>query len=341
MKNHHTNITSKEGVNFVKTIIEKSGCFFQKIDQENDLGIDATIELLDEEPLNKSIAIQIKSGNSYYNEKTKECTIPIDAHRDYWLNYSLHVYGIVYIPELNIGYWVDLKNYLKNNKNKSQVVFKGNKANQFDLENFNNIFFPKLTNRIPEVTFQFALELFDSLDIDEFELGSYVLFRRYINNQETWEKFLDFITNTDNLDIPNYLIYYLSHIPWHPDISYTGEPINKEIKEVVLNKIRYFDREIITRLLNQIDEDDNIERGTIGQSIEAIISKVESKKEILEQNIIDDQLSIHIRKLSVLLYTYYFQKESLDFLKNINDDELYIIPDIIEYLSENDMIDLY
>jgi len=42
------NITSKIGVNFIKDIIERSGSIFHKIEQENDLGIDALISISSE-----------------------------------------------------------------------------------------------------------------------------------------------------------------------------------------------------------------------------------------------------------------------------------------------------
>ena len=342
MKNKKTNTTSKKGVNFVRTIVEDSECFFHKIEQENDLGIDAIIEFLkNEKPLNKSIAIQIKSGPSYYNSIRQECIFPIDSHRDYWQSYPLPVYGIVYIPELKIGYWIDIKHYLDNNKDTNTIRFTGNRVNKFDFDNFNNVFLPRLTNKTPEIPFNVALQLFDSKDINEFTLGSIVLFRRFVNEKVTWERIVDYITKPDNSEISYHLIYYLAHIPWHPDIFYTGEPINEEIKKTVLNRIKSFNREIINRLLNQIDVEEDIARGTIGQSIEAIISKVGNKKAILEKNIIDKNLSIHIRQLSALLYGYYFEKESLNFLDQVNDKELWIIPEIIEQINENDWISIY
>lgn len=342
MKNKKTNTTSKKGVNFVRTIVDDSECFFHKIEQENDLGIDAIIEFLkNEKPLNKSIAIQIKSGPSYYNSKKQECIIPIDSHRDYWQRYPLPVYGVVYIPELKLGYWIDIKHYLDNNKNSNTIKFTGNRANQFDFDNFNNVFIPRLTNNTPEISLEVALQLFDSSDINEFTLGSIVVFRRFVNERVTWEKIVDFITNPNNSEIPYHLIYYLAHIPWHPDIYYTGEPINEEIKRNVLNRIKSFDREIANRLLNQIDEEEDIARGTIGQSIEAIISKIDNKKDILEKNIVDNDLSIHIRQLSALLYGYYFEKESLNFLSQITDKELWIVPEIIEQINENKWISIY
>jgi len=40
------NITSKTGLNFVRTIVEDAGSLFHRIEQENDLGIDGLIEFV-------------------------------------------------------------------------------------------------------------------------------------------------------------------------------------------------------------------------------------------------------------------------------------------------------
>ena len=56
VKYKQTNITAKRGVNFVRSPVEQEGCLFHKIEQENDLGIDALIELIkDEHPLNNKL----------------------------------------------------------------------------------------------------------------------------------------------------------------------------------------------------------------------------------------------------------------------------------------------
>lgn len=111
-----SNSTGKAGINYVKSIVDSHNCIFQKIDQENDVGVDALIELVkDEIPTGDFVATQIKSGNSYFDKKANICKIPVGTHRDYWQNYSLPVYGIVYVPEIESAFWVNIKKYLENN----------------------------------------------------------------------------------------------------------------------------------------------------------------------------------------------------------------------------------
>lgn len=65
----------QKGINFLKGIVEDNGSIFHKIEQENDFGIDCIIEFFkDEEPINISIAFQIKSGSSYINKKIEPQT---------------------------------------------------------------------------------------------------------------------------------------------------------------------------------------------------------------------------------------------------------------------------
>jgi len=45
----HTNVTAKIGVNFIRTVVEAAGSLFHKIEQENDLGVDALVELVRDE----------------------------------------------------------------------------------------------------------------------------------------------------------------------------------------------------------------------------------------------------------------------------------------------------
>ena len=56
-------VTAKRGINFLRSTVEDAGSLFIKIEQENDLGADALLELIKgERPLNQQCTIQIKSG---------------------------------------------------------------------------------------------------------------------------------------------------------------------------------------------------------------------------------------------------------------------------------------
>jgi len=330
-----TNITAKKGINFVRSVVENSGCLFHKIEQENDLGIDAIIEFVkDEKPVHKSLAIQVKSGNSYYIHQKRECIIPIENHYDYWKNYPLGVCGIVYIPDLNSAFWVNIKSYLVSLPQNKIIRFIANRSNQFDLINFNKLFLPSVLNETPKLLFKEAISFFNSDNYDEFVLGTVVLFRRYINQKLTWNKFLNHIKESSYFDININIIYYLAHIPWHPDIDYGGISIKQNIKNYVKEEFNSFDRPQIIKLLNLIDEENGICRGSIGQSIEAILSTITNINSLLEQIILDKSINLIARHNAAVIYAYYRQNESLELLKKIGLDDSWYIPEIVKYIEE-------
>src|SRR5574341_383128 len=241
VKYKRTNLTAKTGVNFVRSLVEGEGCLFHKIEQESDLGIDALIELVrDEQPLNRQVAVQIRSGQSYYNARSDECLIPIENHREYWSGYPLPVVGVVYVPSLNRAHWVDVKRYLKRFPAASVIRFMATEANRLDAATFHTRFLPALLHEVPDVPFDQALALLRSRKADESYLGLVVLFRRYPNYRETWAALVDYFITNDPEDIPPVLIYYLSHIPWHMDIAYHGETLTKGTRDYAKELLRRF-----------------------------------------------------------------------------------------------------
>ena len=130
MRYIQSNVTSKVGFNYTKNIVEEAGCLFQKIDQENDLGIDAIVEFIENnEPLCSSIAIQIKSGDSYYNNTNGEISFPVEGHYNYWLNYSLPVIGVVYVTQKKNAFWIDIKKYLDHHGEVKRISFTCKRSN--------------------------------------------------------------------------------------------------------------------------------------------------------------------------------------------------------------------
>ncbi len=315
-----TNVTSKMGINFVRAVVEETGCLFHKIDQENDLGIDALIELTrDERPLHKQVAAQVKSGQSYYNTKAEECLIPIEHHREYWSAYPLPVIGIVYVPSLKRAHWVDIKYYLKAYPTATVIGFATSEANRLDAETFQKLFLPTLLREVPDISLERALTLFRSLKPDESYLGLIVLFRRYPNSREAWELIVSHFLATPPERIPPILIYYLAHIPWHPDIAYSGEGIAKETREYVNGLLRRFGRAEILKLLGFIDTENMISRGSIGQSVEALISSLPHLDRVLEEIARDHSCALFIRECAALILAMHIDKAAKPVLQQLAD----------------------
>jgi hypothetical protein len=334
------NATAKQGVNFVRSIIEKHNCIFHEINQSNDLGIDANIEfVIEEKPIPKLIATQIKSGKSFFNTKTSMCKIPIGSHFDYWLKHSLPVYGIVYIPELDKAYWVDIKRYLEQNKNATTISFIASIANEISDSNFLTIFVPRLLGYTPNIDKQLACKMFSSSIVDEFSLGLQVLFKKYVNDNETWKLFIEYFKSADIDNIPNGLVYVLAHIPWHPDIFHTGEMITEETRKNANELFATFDESHIVKLLKIIDGN-RIKRGVIGQSVEAIVSSLPNFEKHLNKIILDRTYEGIIRELAVTIYAFNLQKRSLPLLGTVKN-ELDVARLASELIGQYGRIELY
>lgn len=335
LKYPKTNSTAKVGVGYIRTIVDHHNCIFQEIDTKNDLGIDAIIEIIkDEKPVSKFVATQIKSGKTYFNKKKNVCKIPVKNHFNYWTSHPLPVYGIVHIPELGDAYWVDIKSYLKQNPTATVITFERTLANQINKDTFFSLFVPRLLNEVPDINNDFAKELFQSDKQDEFYLGLYTLYKKFADKNDTWQLFVDYFRNQPIERIPDFLIYILAHLPWHPDISYFNGTMTNDAQEYGKLQLKQFGKTEILKLLEFIDEENSIARGTLGQSVEAIISIIPNFKNHLKEIIQTEDLEIQLREFAATIYAMHIGTESLAVLKEISEEESWLIPELVKHIEE-------
>lgn len=77
----------------------------------HDFGIDAHVEIVeDERPTGKLIALQIKSGSSFFTEETEDAYIfrTDDKHVTYWVGHSMPVVLVLYDPETKRAVWQEV-----------------------------------------------------------------------------------------------------------------------------------------------------------------------------------------------------------------------------------------
>lgn len=313
-------ITAKEGINFVRSVVEKGGSLFHKIEQENDFGIDAHIEFVqDEKPLGKQVAAQIKSGASYFKKETSECVLPVKSHRNYWLEHQLEVVGFVYVPAVKCAYWVNIKKFLKRNPSAVNIRFLATEANRLEETTFLNLFQPSCLGREPVLPFGKALRLTESTIPDEVYLGIRILFRRYQDEEVVWDRLIGFFRNRSRDEIPPILIYWISHVPGHGDIFYYGTTMGEKTRSYARAVLAAFDVNDVIKLLSFIDPEEQIGRGTLGQSVEAIISSLPNSANMLREVIRMSAVDMTIRDFAALILAMNENEASfddLDFLKN-------------------------
>ena len=347
-KRHLTSV-EREGVNYFRSIIEGANCIFNEIDQRNDFGIDAIVELVDGEKVTgKSIAVQIKSGASYCTESA--CKIPASReHFNYWLNHSLAVIGFVYDPDKKIGYWIDISNTLKHDRKRVDIgpytiAFDKREINEFDTDAFQTFFLPYFLNKPINLSFERSVDFANSEYPDMHKVGLSSLLNNFRQLNKIWDLFFDLFMDRPLESISGYLVYILSLIPGHPDIYWhAGNTLEESQRLSLEDKIKQMRPEFFKRLLYFVDEN-GFYRGSLGQCVEAIISITPQKISFLKTISEDNSNDIKIRKSALMLYSWYAQKDSISTLKDQakNDSE---ISEFAQYLKsafdDNGYIDIF
>lgn len=120
MKADSNSRTERIGVAGTNLLFERLGWIFREQPIE-DYGIDAHVEVVESKTATgKLIALQIKSGKSWFKEKTTDGFVfrGNTEHLEYWQKHSLSVIVVLYDDEEQIAYWqaVNSSNVQKTNK---------------------------------------------------------------------------------------------------------------------------------------------------------------------------------------------------------------------------------
>lgn len=136
MKWPHNNQQAELGIDQLITEIKRHGSIYRPIHQENDLGVDGTIELVrNEESIGRIVAVQVKSGDSYLSLRGDCFEVVVDdAHIAYWLEYMLPVILVCYSPSKKLLCWQSIRDYVE------QEELQGQKPVRKIRVNFNKPF---------------------------------------------------------------------------------------------------------------------------------------------------------------------------------------------------------
>lgn len=96
------------GVSKLAALFSQAGWTFRE-QPIKDYGVDAQVEIVSKDsPTGKLIAIQIKSGLSYFSKQNKNVITfrPKERHVEYWLNHCLPVVLVLYNPDSDTFNWV-------------------------------------------------------------------------------------------------------------------------------------------------------------------------------------------------------------------------------------------
>ncbi len=142
-------------------------------------------------------------------------------------------------------------------------------------------------------------------------------------------------------DIPSALIYYLAHIPGHGDIFYFGEQIKNETTVYAKNLLSRFGRSEIEKLLGFIDTENQISRGAIGQSVEALVSSLPDVDPVLSAIASDPSSEMFVRECAALILAMHIGKDAKPILTQLIQSGSWYSQELQDYLDEYGAVNPY
>lgn len=130
-KVNKTYFQERDGVLKVGLIINSLGLIFRETPNA-DVGVDGMAEYVSDEgnATGKIIGLQIKSGESYFNEKDDYFKFYFDKkHRTYWETFPIPLILLLHNPITNQIYYVDVRHYFRNPKNLDKKYIEVDKLN--------------------------------------------------------------------------------------------------------------------------------------------------------------------------------------------------------------------
>ncbi|MDH5415166.1 MAG: DUF4365 domain-containing protein, partial [Flavobacteriaceae bacterium] len=351
--------TENSGLLYVASVANDCNCILNKIDGSNDIGLDGYLEFVEKESVTGlCIGLQVKSGDSYQNQGQSFAIIKGDKdHFIYWSEHTLPIVGITFIPEDKKAYWIDITKYLKDNPS---VIKDGpytipvNKDSVFDANTFSLFYqsFLSYKNSFNE-DWNFGRTLrsivdFRSINMRIDALKSLFYFHR--NQKESWYYIIQQFRIEDDERIQGLLIHTLRHVISHGDIFWHEDNIvdNETTKYARTLISKYFGADEIEKLLDHIDDETGISRGSFGQNIYPLIDLIPNKVEFLKKVIIKTETSDHVTSWAAIILIDVLQRYDLERAINFADSMVNNFPNsdhhehfvlVRDALRENSYVD--
>jgi len=260
-------ITSREGVNAAHSFFEHHGCTFQEIDQQQDIGKDAYVDLADHRGITPlCVALQIKAGSSY-RTSNGDYAIPVDGHADLWRRSTIPVFGIVHDPDDGLLRWVDLTGYLRAHPDQEGGSVPVSGRHTLNAMTLPGSFINAARAYVTRGTTDLVLNLlsadplqtaavYDAWALSRSEPKYLLLLRRFIMDLAP-----EALRRT---------IWLLSHVGSHPNIFWTKDNwIKPEAEGLLLPSFRWSPEELAT-MLRAVPHGD-YGRGTLGECLDVLL----------------------------------------------------------------------
>jgi hypothetical protein len=274
-----SNLTiERAGVNFIRGVVEGTGCLFKEVNLQHDFAHDASIILVvDGEVQPQEVALQIKSGKTY--NLSQSCKIPVTtAHLNFWAKHDLPTLGVVYDPSEKMAYWVDLKarakTYQRDRQAPSSVKYKKALWNRFDSETFASVLLQVLMHKAPTLTLTKAIEWSQDSDFDTHVIGVRTLLAQHFIEKSTWQTLIILFHDRSAQNLSHLVPAAFSKMLGNWDLSYsfTTAQLPSDVKEFAWSSVTKLGPKGIAKLLEFLDYDEGFDfsRGSLGQAFATI-----------------------------------------------------------------------
>lgn len=267
MQHSSSHITGRVGVRTAGLFFERHACRFQEIDQQQDIGKDAYVDLGDKAGITPlCVALQIKSGGKYRTRKG-DYVVPVEHHADLWKRSTVPVFGIVYDPDDSELRWVDLTGYLRAHPDQEggNVPVSGRQI--LDEVTLRGAFTNAVRSYVSRGTTDLVLNL---LSPDPFQTGAmydaWALSRSDAKYLLLLRRFLMDL----HPEATRRSIWLLSHVGLHPNIFFNKDTwIKPEAERLLLPSFRWSPEEL-AHMLRAVDHSD-YGQGTLGECLDVLL----------------------------------------------------------------------
>lgn len=319
IKRKRSQATGREGINFVRTLVERQNSTFQEIDLQNDLGNDAYLEFVVEESATGCcVVLQIKSGCSYRTESGKYAFQSDRDHFEYWASHTLPVLAVVYDPDARTAFWTDITDHLRQHPaviaDGPYMIYANQELSERTFAEFRLHCLRYRDQYSREPNFGRAIESFAAReDVERCFDGLRALFAYHRNLLATWYYLVSCLANYRTHPVLRALVARLCHIPGHGDILWgCGNIIDEQVRRAVLAFMRErFDRRDALSMLAAID-DAGIDRGTIGQCVHSLVDTMADTAAVMESIAVDQGQDDRTRHSAMLFAVSAAQSASAD-----------------------------
>lgn len=260
-------VTGKIAVNAVRDFFERNSQVYLEVDQSNDYGKDAYIDLAENgEVTGLVIAVQVKGGQSYRRDSTYYIRYS-SSDRNLWVDSSVPVFGIVHDEERSCLHWVNLTSELLDRpSDKHGTVEAKIRLDESTWPDFyqHAVRAAKLGGRSLLGLYSNSLgqqhaAISDCFAIGRFDPRAFIMLRRSLPYLPP--------------ESAEHAVYALAHcVTYHPDRFWTEHnTVSDKARAEVLKSLNWKASEA-AYLLSLVDEENMFERGTIGQDVYLLLS---------------------------------------------------------------------